>query len=609
MSEGASISASSTGDKTEIHFEITSGNSVVDSSVIEGTGNASVLGSLASTAERANVNDENNDNDNDNDNDDATVDEQNDNNVDDNDDTTVVTGMNTAAFQRHRASRRNQQQQGEESREINNTTTRRKKKGFSSQAEENAHKIREAFYILTQGVDIMQYKAGGGKRKGEKIRQVLWLEPELLRICVDSRRVTSADVQRSVTSTGLYLRDIAEIRGGSNAYAFRNSTYPPENENFCLSLIGTETTVCIEFPSQFIRDWFLERFHLVLDDVLSVEEQEARSKRNIRTGLTTGLSYEETTAAQQMLALLKRGIQIHHHNHQGNIVRSMIFYDHDTSRMCLRPSDYNFLSFFSRGSLSASLSMDDIAEVRPGSHSYGFVLTNSTDKSLECMSIVGTECSLDLQLANASSRDLFSQRLRLFIKFWELNLSESVEDDDDNNDNNNDNEEEKGRNEDEDVDIEIKGNMTDNIETELDTGFDTHTGTDTDRRGATRLGVMESASGFSASGWESEDVSGSEIMGLGYDCSHSSTNIHTTTNLNSTSLAMGVAANVAAHANNATTTNNNSGNTSAPSLGLGLDAATRERLRNLRLTTSNSIGSNNDSSSVNVDLGSMNQDE
>ena len=40
---------------------------------------------------------------------------------------------------------------------------RRKKHVFMNREEENAHKIREAFYILTQGVDIMQYRESSGK--------------------------------------------------------------------------------------------------------------------------------------------------------------------------------------------------------------------------------------------------------------------------------------------------------------------------------------------------------------------------------------------------------------------------------------------------------------
>ena len=609
MNDSDSISLSLKDDKSEKKSLDTSGTSVVDGSVVDGGGGVSIVSeSLASTAERAIQYDEYNNNDN-NDDDDATVDEQ----EDDNDDTTVATGMNTAVIRTRRASRRNDQQR--QGLGDINTTTRRKKKAFSSQAEENAHKIREAFYILTQGVDIMQYKAGSNKRKGDKIRQVIWLEPELLRICVDSRRITSADVQRSVTGTGLFLRDIAEIRGGCNAFAFRNSVYPPENDNFCLSLIGTETTICIEFPTQFIRDWFLVRFHLVMDDVLSEEEQDARAKRNLRTGMLTGLSFEESAASQQMLALLKRGIQIHHHNHHGSIVRSMIFYDHDMGRLCLRQSDNGLFSFFSGGSISASVAMSDIAEVRPGSHSYGFVLTDSTDKSSECMSIVGTECSLDLQLANSSARDLFSQRMRLFIRFWELNFSEDAQNDQENDEE----DEEKARDEDEDVDENIvddtegiEGNMTNNIETELDTGLETNM--ETDREGATRLGVIESASGFSASGWESGNASGSDVMALGYESANSLSH--------SRNISIS-AANAAAYKAN------NDKNINEPTF--GLDAATRERLRNLRLvaqgaingtssismsattsTSNNNIHDNDGddgSSSIHVDVGSVNQSE
>lgn len=78
--------------------------------------------------------------------------------------------------------------------------------------------------------------------------------------------------------------------------------------------------------------------------------------------------------------------------------------------------------------------MYDISEIRPGSHSFGFVKTGSTEFDMEVklnilwdfmyscyylfsqnLSIVGTETVLDLQLINNTARDLFAERFFNFV--------------------------------------------------------------------------------------------------------------------------------------------------------------------------------------------------
>ena len=145
-----------------------------------------------------------------------------------------------------------------------------RRRGHRNKAEETAHKIREAFYVLTQGVDVMQYKGQG--RRSDKVRQVIWLEPDILRVCIDSRRLTAADVLNGKAVPGLYLRDIAEVRAGASSFPFKNCAHPPSTPTHCLCLLGTERTLCLEFPNKGVRDWFLERFRLVLEDVLTTEE-------------------------------------------------------------------------------------------------------------------------------------------------------------------------------------------------------------------------------------------------------------------------------------------------------------------------------------------------
>ena len=54
-----------------------------------------------------------------------------------------------------------------------------------------------------------------------------------------------------------------------------------------------------------------------------------------------------------------------------------------------------------------------------GTHSIGFVRTNHTDKGSECLSLVGTETTLDLEMATNNARDLFASKLMCFLRHIE----------------------------------------------------------------------------------------------------------------------------------------------------------------------------------------------
>ena len=73
------------------------------------------------------------------------------------------------------------------------------------------------------------------------------------------------------------------------------------------------------------------------------------------------------------------------------------------------------------------LEVSDISEIRPGSHSLGFVRTNSTEFDNETLSIVGSENVFDLQFVNSNTRDIFAQRLFQFITHF-LNPSKVFHD-------------------------------------------------------------------------------------------------------------------------------------------------------------------------------------
>lgn len=275
-------------------------------------------------------------------------------------------------------------------------------------------KVREAFQILTQGVEMIHYEVAKRNTKGKKI---VWLDPDILRICVDVNRPSQSDRQKGKVPPGIYLRDIGEVRAGWNAYDFQHNNEPPESEELCLSLIGTERTVCLELPTKFSRDWFLERFKLIIDDVLTELEKSLRAKIawTLTSDNTLDVEGGASTVSAQMRALLERGLQVLHHHPSGRIIRSYITFSEATQSLTVQPMERSFFDIYKK---DMSIHVTDVAEIRPGTHSIGFVRTNSTDKQGECMSIIGTQCTIDIQLATNKSRDLLVQKLRVFVDSW-----------------------------------------------------------------------------------------------------------------------------------------------------------------------------------------------
>jgi hypothetical protein len=161
---------------------------------------------------------------------------------------------------------------------------------------------------------------------------------------VDVSRPSQLDRSKGKVPPGLYLRDIGEVREGANAYDFIHNSEPPELDDQCLSLIGTERTICLQLPSkvqlflisplifspssstshcvclylrpQFSRDWFFERFQLVIDDVLTEMEKTLRAKLKwtlqgrVSDGVVSGAGQRNQANMTQLKELLTRGLQV-----------------------------------------------------------------------------------------------------------------------------------------------------------------------------------------------------------------------------------------------------------------------------------------------------------
>jgi hypothetical protein len=75
-------------------------------------------------------------------------------------------------------------------------------------------------------------------------------DSDIYRICADKMRPTISERAKGTIPPGLYVRDVSEVRQGVKALPFLRSSSAPSNADVCLSLIGSERTISLEFPSQ-----------------------------------------------------------------------------------------------------------------------------------------------------------------------------------------------------------------------------------------------------------------------------------------------------------------------------------------------------------------------
>lgn len=104
------------------------------------------------------------------------------------------------------------------------------------------------------------------------------------------------------------------------------------------------------YVSQFSRDWFLERFKLIIDDVLTELEKSLRAK--IAWTLTSDTSMDveggASTVSAQMRALLERGLQVLHHHPSGRIIRSYISFSEASQSITIQPMERSFFEIYKK---------------------------------------------------------------------------------------------------------------------------------------------------------------------------------------------------------------------------------------------------------------------
>jgi len=233
---------------------------------------------------------------------------------------------------------------------------------------------------------MVQYEANNLTGRTSIGDRIVWMDSDIYRICVDSVRPSIAERAMGKIPPGIYLRDISEVREGIDTYNFKKNKKKPSDVDTCLSLIGSERTISLELPSKFTRDWFIQRFRLLAEDILVEQEKKIR-KYKIWEHFRQ-LTPSETQLVNNLQSILERGVELLHHQ-SGKIEKSLLLFEAKTNTLFIEPINNAYFGFWSSRN-AMRLNISDISEIRPGSHSFGFVKTSSTDRDNDTLSIVAS---------------------------------------------------------------------------------------------------------------------------------------------------------------------------------------------------------------------------
>jgi hypothetical protein len=79
-------------------------------------------------------------------------------------------------------------------------------------AKEEQEELKAFWHLLLQGMCVTKYSM----KKGKKAERVLWLDRTGTRLYIARKKV----VETSASTKGLYLRDISEVRAGTDTKTF-----------------------------------------------------------------------------------------------------------------------------------------------------------------------------------------------------------------------------------------------------------------------------------------------------------------------------------------------------------------------------------------------------
>ena len=68
--------------------------------------------------------------------------------------------------------------------------------------------------------------------------------------------------------------------------------------------------------------------------------------------------------------------------------------------------------------MEKGISLSDITEVRPGINSHSFRRTGEHDAATKCLSKIGSERTVNIEMPTQDARDLMLQKFRLLLRHY-----------------------------------------------------------------------------------------------------------------------------------------------------------------------------------------------
>lgn len=213
----------------------------------------------------------------------------------------------------------------------------------------------------------------------------LWLlsrkDDELVRIHLTLQPAVDLETKNQILH-GIYIADISEVRLGACSFAYAKGKHF-KNFNACLSLIGSEGCLDLEFEDKEERDWWAERLEILIDEYEMVDRKRMKVVRLATlspSGRRKPFNFNECVEVKLLQKDLEAGIQVKKYGRDGRMERRKLYLAfHNlttTSKKAPRPR----LLYLRSDELIDELDYDDnkgidicdICEIRAGLQSYNF---------------------------------------------------------------------------------------------------------------------------------------------------------------------------------------------------------------------------------------------
>jgi hypothetical protein len=203
---------------------------------------------------------------------------------------------------------------------------------------------------------------------------------------------------------GLFIRDIAEVRSGSDAFHFGSRRGSPDLNRLCLTLVGSEKSYSLRLPSKNARDWLLGHLNRLIQEVTPESTYALHELRGGVVGERPLFVAEPHFTIEDAIATFQRGVEVKHQTENGSAMKVLSVDQSGSSLRFASPSNPNDAG-------NITLPMKDVSQIRLGP---SFVSMRAQLENLDkFITIVATEQVIGFETPNMQTRNDLSQQLRI----------------------------------------------------------------------------------------------------------------------------------------------------------------------------------------------------